>query len=358
MYTRPNPQAPKSKPVELRAAEQPGVSVVIICRNGASRLPRTLAYLQKQRVPSWLAWEVVLVDNASTDGSAEVAKKIWQHAPAAALRIFREERIGATFARERGLGVARYDIVTFVDDDNWVCDRWVQRAFDVMTEHPEVGACGGFSTVETEVDLPPWFERYKNYYAVGPSLGESGDVTETIGTLWGAGMTVRRSSWQQLNQRGFRFLTKLTGEDTELSSALRLSGWRLWLDPELTMQHFMPPARLSWAYFCELQRSRNDILVDADPYFFASRAVKSGGLRSAEFTWTSQMLGVLRLLIVNAVRRPAKTFFPTSRQFEGDWDVFRIVSYKGRLRGLIRCRRDYTANIRAVIEASWLGSLR
>ena len=345
-----------SKPVELRAAEQPGVSVVIICRNGASRLPRTLAYLQKQCVPSWLAWEVILVDNASTDGTAEVAKKVWQHAPTATLRIVREERIGATFARERSLGVARYEIVTFVDDDNWICDRWVQRVFDVMTEHPEVGACGGFSTVETEAALPPWFERYKNYYAVGPSLDESGDVTETIGMLWGAGMTIRRSGWQQLTQRGFRFLTKLTGEDQELSLALRLSGWRLWLDPELTMQHFMPSARLSWAYFCELQRSRSDILVDADPYFFALRADKSDGLRQAEFTWTSQIVSVLRLLIVNAVRRPAKTFFPMSPRFEGDSDVLRIVSYKGRLRGLIRCRRDYAANVREVVEASWLSS--
>jgi cellulose synthase/poly-beta-1,6-N-acetylglucosamine synthase-like glycosyltransferase len=358
MSNKPQPQPSMSNPVDSRAAAAPGVSVVICSHNGASRLPQTLAYLQKQCVPVSLAWEVVLIDNASTDGTAEVAKKVWQHAPAATLRIVREGRLGLTFARERSLAAARYEIVTFVDDDNWVCDRWVQRVFNVMTGHPDVGACGGFSTVEAEVDLPPWFERYKNYYAVGPPLGESGDVTETIGMLWGAGMTIRRSGWLQLTQGGFRFLTKLTGEDQELSLALRLSGWRLWLDPELTMQHFMPPARLSWAYFCGLQRSRNDILVDADPYFFALRADKSGGLRPAEFTWTSQMLGVLRLLIVNAVRRPAKTFFPVSTRFEGDPDVFRIESYKGRLRGLIRCRRDYAANVRAVVEASWLSSAR
>jgi len=345
-----------SNRVDSRKAVALGVSAVVCCHNGASRLPLTLAYLQKQCVPASLAWEVILVDNASNDGTAEVAKKVWQNAPKATLRIIREERLGLTIARERSLTEARYEIVTFVDDDNWVCDRWVQRVFEVMTEHPEVGACGGFSTAAPEVDLPLWFERYRNYYAVGPPLGESGDITESIGMLWGAGMTIRRTAWHHLTQGGFRFLTKLTGEDHELSMALRLSGWRLWLDRDLTMQHFMPAGRLSWAYFCKLQRSRNDILVDVDSYFFALRARKSGGLKPAEVTWRSQMWGVLRALAINVVRRPTKTFFPLSKRFEGDPDVFRIESYKGRLQGLRRSRRNYAANIAAVIDAPWLVS--
>lgn len=51
-----------------------GVSVVIPSYNGADRLPATLAHIAAQRVPPGLEWEVVLVDNASSDGTAEAAR--------------------------------------------------------------------------------------------------------------------------------------------------------------------------------------------------------------------------------------------------------------------------------------------
>jgi glycosyltransferase involved in cell wall biosynthesis len=328
-----------SKPVELRAAEQLGVSVVICCHNGAARLPRTLAYLQKQSVPASLAWEVVLVDNASTDGSGEIAEKVWQH-PTVTLRIVREERLGLTFARERSLAVARYEIVTFVDDDNWVCERWVARVAQIMSEHPEVGLCGGYSSGVIKGERPAWFDKYANYYAVGP-LALPGDVTERVGMLWGAGMCIRMRAWQDLVNIGVRLLSTTVGDDHELSLAMRLAGWRLWLDAELQLEHFIPADRLSWNYFLDLQRTRNKHLVASDGYFLALEDGGKGMMANLRRSWSFQFLQAVRNLASNLLVRPNKVLNRSSSRFEGDGDVVRIESYAGRLAGLWQFRKEY-----------------
>ena len=221
-------------------AEILGVSVVICCHNGAALLPPTLDHLKRQNVSTGVPWEVLLVDNASTDGTAEAAKRCWGDGCPVPLRVVREDRLGLTLARERGFQEARYEGVGFIDDDNWVCDDWVQHVAELMRLHPEAGAFGGFSEPVFEQDPPFWFDRYMNCYAVGPDGAAVGDITESRGMLWGSGMTVRLAAWRGWRKQGLRFLTGIVGDDHEISLSLRLGGWRLWLDPDLKLKHFCP----------------------------------------------------------------------------------------------------------------------
>jgi hypothetical protein len=168
--------------------------------------------------------------------------------------------------------------------------------------------------------------------------------------LWGAGLTVRTAAWCAMRGKGFRFLTSLGAEDQELTCALRLAGWRLWLDPGLRLKHFLPARRLRWDYFRRLQRARSAMLVAVDPYLFA---LHSQGLSGIERTWSYQAFRTVRNLAQNLATRPCKTARLSSPTFEGDEDVVRIETYLGRLQGLLRCRRTYSANIRAVEQARW-----
>src|SRR5436853_1166376 len=141
-----------------RSAERPvGVSVVICCHNSTERLSPTLAHLAAQQVPEGLDWEVLLIDNMSTDGTADMARSLWPADAGAPLRVVLETQIGTTAARCRGLAEARYEFVTLVDDDNWVCPEWVRIVAEVMQAHPEIGACGGLNEAVCEGEAPPWF---------------------------------------------------------------------------------------------------------------------------------------------------------------------------------------------------------
>lgn len=335
-----------------------GVSVVICCHNSAERLVPTMAHLAAQQVHCGVAWEVLLVDNASTDATTAVAVQAWPAEPPAPLRTVREPRLGLIHARRRGFTEAAYEYVSFIDDDNWVATDWVQRVFELMSQHNQVGACGGYVEAVYEVPPPPWFARVEHgYHTVGAQANEAGDITDSQhGWLWGAGLTVRRSAWQELQEAGYRSLlvgregTKLTtGEDLEISLALRLAGWRLWYDPCLRLRHFLPSHRLDWSYMRRLGRFGGAATVGHDPYFLAMGAPSAVRMDVLRHTWPWQIGASLRKLL----RHRAKLFQLLSCPLEGDRDVLEIEGQIGRIGELLRQRGAYHQRLRQVRTAPW-----
>src|SRR5262249_17511403 len=98
-----------------------GVSVILCCHNSVTRLKPTLAHLAGQSGIGEREWEIVLVDNASTDQTASHAQSLWQSFGAPSeLRVVSEPNLGLIHARVTGISSAGYEILTFVDDDNWI----------------------------------------------------------------------------------------------------------------------------------------------------------------------------------------------------------------------------------------------
>ena len=173
-----------------------GVSIIICCHNSAQLLPETLGRLAAQRFAGPPPdCEVIVVDNASTDHTAQVARQSWPADCAIPLRVVTEPQLGLTSARLRGIVEARHEIVCFVDDDNRVNSDWLDTVSKLVDEHPDVGAFGGQIEARSEAALPAWFHRFQNYYAVGQQGEQAGDVTDTRGYLWGAGLCLRKSAW-------------------------------------------------------------------------------------------------------------------------------------------------------------------
>jgi len=235
-----------------------GISVVICCYNSELKIQKVLFYLQNQNIKDQLEWEVLVVDNASTDQTAEVAATSWT-LEGVNLRVVNEPEPGISNARRRGFSDARFEIISFVDDDNWVETNWIQKVHDTMYSDLEIGILGGVGIASFEEEPPEWFSRYESSYAVGLQGEKSGDFQSN---LYGAGMNIRRSSWNHLQENGFNFqLTgrkgKLlsSGEDSELSQAVLLSGHKLYYRSDLTFHHFMPPGRLTWDYLLKLTGS-------------------------------------------------------------------------------------------------------
>jgi len=332
----------------------PGVSVVLCCYNSAYRLPRTLAHLAVQQVPETLDWEVIIVDNASDDNTRNVALEAWSRVGTVPLRVVMEPRSGLAFARNRGLTEAKYDIVSFVDDDNWVCPEWVELVWDIMKSHPHVGACGGFSEALCEVQPPKWFEDYKASYAIGPESIESGDITNSRGWLWGAGLSIRKSAWQHLVSNGFfpllvgRQPGKLgSGDDTELCFALRLAGWRLWYEPRLRLQHFLPAPRLRWTYLRKLHRAFGASTVGHDPYLFALRVRQA--LPKRRPLWAEESISVMKCIYWS--KRSLLSWIGFFSQ--GNAEILEIEQNIGRLFELLHRRMKYDLSIREIYGASW-----
>ncbi len=331
-----------------------GISIVVCTHNGASRLPTTLRHLAEQR-DLGLPWEVVVVDNASTDGTAEVALRCWPAGHPAHLGVVREGTLGLAAARQTGLATARFPYVSFVDDDNHLAPDWVSTVLSVMTADARLGACGGFSQAESAGPLPAWFARQAWSYAVG-SQAEPPHVAADVATLWGAGLTVRQTAWSGLAASGFvprlagRSGAALSGaEDTELTLALRLAGWHLRYEPGLRLVHALAPHRLTWSHLRRLHRAFGASAPLLDPYWAALGEGPMAGQRSHVRTWWWQALSAVRWL----ARHPAACLAAVLDRGEGDDRVLSVEGQVGRLGTLLRLRSRYARTFRDVAKAPW-----
>ncbi len=232
------------------------VAVIICCFNGAGRLPKTLERLALQRDLSL----VILVDNASSDDTAAVAQRVWNESESGfPLRVVSEPRAGIVYARQCGLNAAlhaRVDVVLFVDDDNWLHGQWAPVLKRVFLENPQVAAVGGLGRAVCEGDdTPSWFIQHQAAYACGPQ-GDPGLVPFSRGFLFGACLALRMKAWQSIASKFSPLLTGrkgslvLAGDDAELCFFLQEHGWRLWYEPSLCFDHYMPKFRLDVQY-CE-----------------------------------------------------------------------------------------------------------
>ena len=161
------------------------VATVILCvRNAATTLDRQLAALQAQDVPD--PWELVVVDNGSSDGSRAVADAWVRRIPH--LRIVDEAAIGSNRARNRGLREARSGAIAFCDADDEVSPQWLReivaalKRFDVvggaLDPEPLNGPDAPRTACLQQTELP---DAFGWRWAVGANLAVRRNVVDAVG---------------------------------------------------------------------------------------------------------------------------------------------------------------------------------
>jgi glycosyltransferase involved in cell wall biosynthesis len=232
----------------------PGISIVICCYNSAAKLPHTLEHLAVQHVPEGLPWELILINNASTDDTPEVALQQWaQLGNPAPLRIIEEPRPGTDHARRTGVFSARFSIILFCDDDNWLAPDYLLTGWQFLESHLEVGLVGGQSEAVADVPLPDWFHSMSPYYAACAPAPHSKDFSWE--GLWSAGLFGRTSQLRKVFDPDFPFLHQGRvgqntgcGEDAEMCMRSFLLGWRTKYLDALSFRHAISRARLTREY--------------------------------------------------------------------------------------------------------------
>ena len=230
-----------------------GVSIIICCHNGASRLSETIRRIARQRVPAHIRWELLIIDNGCTDDSADIARAEWQkHRVNAYMRIVKEKTLGLSCARARGFREARYEYIVLCDDDNWLEENYVSHVYNILSTNPNIGAVGGLGTLQFEVE--PATPELSYIFAAGPQAPRSGKVLAN--KVYGAGCAIRSSGYQKIVANGFKSLLTdrrgvelASGGDYELCLALAIVGYDIWYDDQLRFTHFITRERLTWEYY-------------------------------------------------------------------------------------------------------------
>ncbi|MEH2037517.1 hormogonium polysaccharide biosynthesis glycosyltransferase HpsE [Nostoc sp.] len=230
-------------------------TVAIPTYNGESRLPELLERLQNQVHTENLSWEIIVVDNNSTDNTAKVVQtyqKDWRFPYP--LKYCFEAKQGAAYARKRAVAEANGRLIGFLDDDNYPVLNWVVAAYTFGEKYPKAGAYGSQIHPDWEVEPPENFKRIAPFLAI-TERGNLPLLYEASKKLLppSAGLVVRKQAWlESVPEKSI--LTgrvkgnMLTSEDLEMLSYIQKSGWEIWYNPEMEISHKIPKLRLQKDY--------------------------------------------------------------------------------------------------------------
>jgi glycosyltransferase involved in cell wall biosynthesis len=232
-----------------------GISAVLCCHNSAEVIEPTIRALSRQEVPADLGYEVILVDNNCDDRTVDLAKAAWEGA-VVPLRVVTERIPGLIHARRKGVSVAAFDTVLFVDDDNILEPNWASRLPELFRRMPNVGVIGGRNVAETDGEEPVWFNRFQAMFACGPRAERAALNPKKN---FGAGLGFRTelvrsvlSSSPPMVLTGREGSRPSLGEDSEMVLRCQLSGWDFYYEPSLVLRHRIQARRLHWPYLRSL----------------------------------------------------------------------------------------------------------
>lgn len=236
------------------------VSVIICTHNPrADYLHKTLDALRGQTFPKE-EWELLLIDNASKEPLSKKSDLSWHpHS-----RYLRENELGLTPARLRGIKESNAEMLVFVDDDNELAPDYLELAVSIATRLPSIG-CFGAGNIVPEFETPPDPEvlPFTPMLALRQSTKDkwSNDPDDDC-IPWGAGLVVRKGVAQQhllnLKIRNESFQLDRSGQelnscgDSDFSWTACGMGLGKGIFSTLQVTHLIPKVRIEKNYLLHI----------------------------------------------------------------------------------------------------------
>lgn len=225
------------------------ISVIICTYNRSDYLELALRSLVKQE--NCTDFEVIIVDNNSTDSTKDICKKFidrddWNY--------FFEKSQGLSFARNRGIKEAKGEILAFLDDDAIANSNWIANIYSFFKNHPNADVLAGRVRLIEEKPIPTWVS--KEMATITFAQLDYSDKTEIMpypsGPV-GANAIYRRKVFTDHN---IRFPTNLgrvgnkllSGEESEVLYHIHRAGLHVYYSPEVEVKHHASKDRIAFKY--------------------------------------------------------------------------------------------------------------
>lgn len=298
------------------------VSIVIPTRNRAHLLEACLETLTSQTCDA--PFEIVVVDNASDDPTADVAAE-------AAVRdrrvhVVREARLGRAPALNAGVAAAGAPLLVFTDDDMRVQPGFVQAYLEFFAAHGDelIVAGGAIHPVPQDREWPSWFAERAARSLVFVDWGDGRALAPTE-SVWGGNTAVPRRVFDRVgvwnDDLGVRDgVRPATGrpelnEDIEFQTRVRAAGGEVWFVPAAVVHHRTPVPSPRVCLAKGFAAGRNDYTRAPRPGVPTDRR---RGARSAR-SWPAWASASIRWLSWSAALRGARSRTAFGRAWDAAW---------------------------------------
>jgi glycosyltransferase involved in cell wall biosynthesis len=220
--------------------------------------------MRELAIPPDVAWELLIVNNNSTDGTNEVIDRYAQTFP---IRKLFERRPGQCHARNCACDAARGDLIVWTDDDVLVPSGWIEAYVTAAREFPEAGFFGGPIFPEFETDPPRWVRENMDMLSAPYAALHLGEFTGEIPpgrSPYGANMAFRRKALgsRRFDTRiGYTAGSLVGGDETSFIRAMAEEGISgVWVG-NASVHHFIPRKKMTpqylWKYHEGVGRSQS-----------------------------------------------------------------------------------------------------
>ncbi len=220
------------------------LTIVITTYNRISLLRRLLDSLMDQTIASE-EFEIIVVDNNSTDGTVEWIKKS-KLFEARKMQFVQEKTQGVSIARNSGLKLASGEYISFLDDDVTVRNNWMAAVFQIINKH-KPDFFGGVVHPSYEEQPPKWFD---DKFEIREHYPESGWLPAY--TYLSINYVARRACLNKIGgfnidigPKGAKFQY---GEDSDLIARLYQKGYLAYYNREMIVDHFVPKRKMTLSY--------------------------------------------------------------------------------------------------------------
>lgn len=252
------------------------ISIVICTYNGRQRIASCINSIFDQVNPP--DYELIVVDNASTDGTGEFVNNYLESSPFTKKgKVINETIPGLLFARIAGLKEAKFKWVLFCDDDNIIFPDFLEKCSLLLNQNSNIGVLGSFGIPQFSGVKPGWFDRYYFSFAVGEQLCNYPNKNN-LNYVYGACSIYQKNPILTLFDKGFTPMlggrkgkNMSSGDDVEWCYLMQLMNYKVIYSSNLKFYHQIPDSRLTWEYYLGLKKgiSSNSGILSSYEFFYS-----------------------------------------------------------------------------------------
>lgn len=229
----------------------PHISLIICTYNRAKFIGDALESLCNQSLPRE-RFEVIIVNNNSTDGTEEVCLNFIKTHPELDCKYVVETSQGLSFARNRGLRESKFEIITYIDDDAFAKPDFLEQIADYFNENPQTAGVGGKVIPRYETAEPAWMNKW--LYGFVTKVDHGDNIKKFSGNHYPAGcnMTYRKDLLEKAG--GFNTKLKWRADDKFIYFKIKEFSDKIIYLPTAVVEHQIDADRTTDENFYRLSR--------------------------------------------------------------------------------------------------------
>ncbi len=293
------------------------ISVILCTYNRAHNLPECLIHLDHQENTEGINWELVVVDNNSSDDTHTVVEQLMKSCNMNIRYLF-EEKQGLSHARNCGIDSSDSPYVIFIDDDIRVDPTWLKAMHDTFKKK-QCDAVGGPIKVVSPQDLPSWILPEMYGFLGHVDYGDKITPLDGIKRFpFGGNMAFRRVALEKVGRfdpnlgrkgEGGQREELYKGEETDFFARLAEHGGSIWYNPQASVNHKILPYQLKRRFYLTIHYNQGYLRgkFDNEPYrrrligiplFMFPQAVRAFGTYLGKFLTKGPSQSVRQLMTV------------------------------------------------------------